>query len=291
MVREMWIQTFGSKTGWEKIYYWCIKVESQICSVDQSLVGLQKEVMSISTLRTPIHSDNHDDQQIDVSSTGQIFFSSVPNGVFNIVTSCTSLEEFGRLHCVIDSNKPSASHRERTMRQYAHRTEPLFRVFTPIESLRCVLFVRNIDARGCELHLRDPKSDGNETKYLSHDSSFIQASQAGELEIVKAMVEITQVDLEARDKIGWTPLHRAAHRGHVAMVQCMCEHGVDEEARSAGDSTPLHVAAYKAHFPVVQYLCELGADKEMRDEGGQTPLGLGAHWGALAVVQYLEGLK
>jgi len=68
------------------------------------------------------------------------------------------------------------------MRQYEHREEPLFDVFTSVESLRWVLFVRNIDARGWELHLRDPENSGIQTKYLSHGGSFIQAWKAGELE-------------------------------------------------------------------------------------------------------------
>ena len=68
-------------------------------SVKQSLTGLYKEIVSLSTLRTQ-HCD--DDQQTGISSTGEIFFSSVPDGVFNLVTSFTNLKKFGRLHCVID---------------------------------------------------------------------------------------------------------------------------------------------------------------------------------------------
>ena len=101
------------------------------------------------------------------------------------VTSFTSLEEFGRLHSVIGSNKPSKSHSGRTLRLYAHRAEPLFRVFTPIEALRWVLFVRNIDARGWELQLRDPESSGNQTKYVSYGGSFLKACKARELDIVR----------------------------------------------------------------------------------------------------------
>jgi len=47
----------------------------------------------IYTMRT--HSRN-DTKQIYVSSTGQRFFSSVPNGVFNLFLRVE--EEFGRLH-------------------------------------------------------------------------------------------------------------------------------------------------------------------------------------------------
>ena len=52
------------------------------------------------------------------------------------------------------------------MRPYAHHEEPLIDVFTSMEALRWVLFVRNIDARGWELHLRDLKSSGNQTKVI-----------------------------------------------------------------------------------------------------------------------------
>jgi len=62
------------------------------------------------------------------------------------------------------------------MRQYTHHTEPLFNTFTSIEALRWTLFVRNIDARGWELHLTDPESDGTETEYLSHGDSFFKSA-------------------------------------------------------------------------------------------------------------------
>jgi len=73
---------------------------------------------------------------IIVSSTGEIFLSSVPDGVFNLVTSFNNLKEFVKIHEVIDSNKPSKAHWRHNLRMYAHHAEPLFDVFTPIEALR-----------------------------------------------------------------------------------------------------------------------------------------------------------
>jgi len=56
---------------------------------------------------------------------GQKFFSKVQNGVFNLVTSFTNLKEFGRLHCVIQSNKLFNMHWEGNLHQYAHHAKPL----------------------------------------------------------------------------------------------------------------------------------------------------------------------
>jgi len=151
--------------------------------------------MSLS-MHTP---SRDDDQQTFASSTGQIFFSSVPNGVFNLLSSFTEMKEFGRFHQVIRSNKQCSALWERNIRQYAHHAGPLFSVFTSKEVLRWALFVRNIDVRGWELHLRDPWSSGNETKYLSHGGNVFQARRAGEPDIVKAMVERTQMNFGARD--------------------------------------------------------------------------------------------
>ena len=65
-----------------------------MCSVKQSLIELHNGVMSLSILLT----------QTSTPMTGQIFFSSVPDRVFNLLSRFTDLEEFGRLHCAIDSN-------------------------------------------------------------------------------------------------------------------------------------------------------------------------------------------
>ena len=138
-------------------------VESQICSVKQSLIGLHKEVKT----------SRNDDHQMIVCSTGQIFFSSMPDGVFNLLSSFTNLEEFGRLHCVIDSNRLSKAHLERNLRQYAHHTEPLFNRFPSIAAPRWTLLIRNIKRGGWELHFRDPRRSGNQTKGLSQGGNFI----------------------------------------------------------------------------------------------------------------------
>jgi len=77
--------------------------------------------------------------------------------------------------------------------------------------------------RGWELRLRYLESTDIQPKYLSHGGSFIQVCKAGDLDIVKAMIERTQVDMEAKDEYDITPLHWAAQEGHLLVVQYLCE--------------------------------------------------------------------
>ena len=159
----------------------------------ESLIGLYKEV-SLSTMLT------HSQKRVTVpmnttTSTGERFFCSAPNGVFNLCSSFTDVKEFERLHQVIQSSKLSNSHCERDLPQYAHRTDPLFNVFESKQALRWTLVVRTIDVRGWELRLRNPSGTAVKAKYLSHIDSFHTVCKDGEPDIVKAMVERTQVDL------------------------------------------------------------------------------------------------
>ena len=45
---------------------------------------------------------------------------------------------------------------------------------------------------------------------------------------------------------GWTPLHYAAARGRIAVVDTLLAHGADAKAAGKDGWTPLHGAAGKA---------------------------------------------
>jgi ankyrin repeat protein len=49
--------------------------------------------------------------------------------------------------------------------------------------------------------------------------------------------------LFARDGYGWTPLSRAARRGHVAFVRLLFDKGAGIDAKDMGGRTPLSWAA------------------------------------------------
>ena len=97
-------------------------------------------------------------------------------------------------------------HLEAIVLQYIQQEKPLFDVFTSKTALRWTLFVTKIDVRGWKLHLRyswneDSESEDNQCELMSHNQSFIEVCQDGDMGVVKAMVERTQVDTETKNAI------------------------------------------------------------------------------------------
>ena len=98
-------------------------------------------------------------------------------------------------------------------------------------------------------------------------------------------------DVNTRDGEGWTPLSRAAERGHEAVVKLLLDTGkVDVDSKDSGyGRTPLWWAAGGGHEAVVKLLLETGkVDLDSKDKyNGQTPLSWAARGGHEAVVKLL----
>ena len=81
-------------------------------------------------------------------------------------------------------------------------------------------------------------------------------------------------------KDGWTVLHDAINRDHLAIVQAILQvEGVNVNARVAmrgnlGGDTPLHCSchAYREGVPIIQALLDAGADPNAVNDNGDTPL-------------------
>ena len=105
------------------------------------------------------------------------FFSRVPDGVWNLFSSWTDLDDYESLHHVIHKNNQCEAHWQVHLRKYAHCADPLFGVFTSVKSLRFVIFVRNVRKidvpRGWELHLIHKKDAHGKGKHksLAHSES------------------------------------------------------------------------------------------------------------------------
>ena len=102
------------------------------------------------------------------------------------------------------------------------------------------------------------------------------------------------VSLDARDIMGFTPLHTAAFiSGDPAVTDSLLKAGADPNARANWDLTPLHMAAwYNPNPAVIVMLVEAGADPMARNWFGGTAYDLASkhrNYAALAELQKIGG--
>ncbi|KAI8060693.1 ankyrin repeat-containing domain protein [Gongronella butleri] len=69
----------------------------------------------------------------------------------------------------------------------------------------------------------------------------------------------------------WTPLHVAAHHGHLPIVQALVRHGAIVNHVDISGATVLHNACRAGHLAIVLFLLENGADLHARDHAEKTP--------------------
>jgi ankyrin repeat protein len=109
------------------------------------------------------------------------------------------------------------------------------------------------------------------------EPSIHEAAAGGNIKRVKQHL-VEGVDVNAKFKDGWTPLHMAAEEGHREIVDLLIAKGADINATAGAGAgvgwTPLHEAAEEGHKKVVGLLILKGADINVKNGDGRTPLDL-----------------
>ncbi|KAL8301067.1 hypothetical protein RB593_000054 [Gaeumannomyces tritici] len=101
-------------------------------------------------------------------------------------------------------------------------------------------------------------------------SGLSMATKQGQLAGAKALLE--HGAKQTPDSSGVAPLHLAAKRRHMGLVQLFLTYGADVNARSISLQTPLHSACSKGSEKVAALLLDRGAEAGAKDEAGETPL-------------------
>jgi ankyrin repeat protein len=90
--------------------------------------------------------------------------------------------------------------------------------------------------------------------------------------VVKLLVGRGDVDINTKDKSGWTPLSRAAERGYEKIVRLLIDGGAAVNIKNSKGDTVLHKAALGGHEAVVRMLVGRGAAVDIKNSEGETVL-------------------
>ncbi len=107
-----------------------------------------------------------------------------------------------------------------------------------------------------------------EARNSKDESPLMLASLQGLTEITKALIA-RGADV---NKPGWAPLHYAATRGHLDIMNLLLENHAYIDASSPNGSTPLMMAALYGTPSAVKLLLEEGADPLIKNDLGLTAI-------------------
>jgi serine/threonine-protein phosphatase 6 regulatory ankyrin repeat subunit B len=113
------------------------------------------------------------------------------------------------------------------------------------------------------------------------------ASRNGHHSIVGLLLELPEVDADARDFNRATPLAIAALYGHIEVVTQLLQTKVNINSRDEKGITPLAFASWKGRDTIVARLLAHDGDPTLTDVDGWTPLHYASRNGHLAVVRIL----
>jgi ankyrin repeat protein len=103
-----------------------------------------------------------------------------------------------------------------------------------------------------------------EWRSTKDESALMMAALKGQTELARKLVD-KGADV---NKPGWAPLHYAATRGHLQIMDLLLENHAYIDAESPNKSTPLMMAAFYGTPEAVRLLLEAGADPTLRNELG-----------------------
>ncbi|XP_042842446.1 ankyrin repeat domain-containing protein 66 isoform X2 [Panthera tigris] len=132
-----------------------------------------------------------------------------------------------------------------------------------------------------------------ESTKMSDMTKLHQAVAVGDYSLVKKILKKGLCDPNYKD-VDWndrTPLHWAAIKGHVEVMQLLIEYGARPCLVTDVGWTPAHFAAESGHVNVLKILHALHAAIDAPDFFGDTPKRIAQIYGQTACVAFLEKLS
>ncbi|KCV67270.1 hypothetical protein H696_06308 [Fonticula alba] len=101
---------------------------------------------------------------------------------------------------------------------------------------------------------------------------FVLAARHGELDEVKAMLELDGADINAVNDYGNAALHMACANSELEVVAFLLEKGANVNLPNSSGNTPLHWASLVGSVEAVKLLLAAGASASPRNFAERTPL-------------------
>lgn len=147
-----------------------------------------------------------------------------------------------------------------------------------VAALLCPLHCSALPPQVLEVLLSHPSCDVR-ARTVDGLTALHVAAACGHAPLVARLLRHSGVEAEVADNEGHAPLHHAASRGHVGVVEVLWPRCTRMEAASCAGKTPLHLAAEAGHTEVVARLVIAGCCVTQKDNGGRTPGHLAAMGG------------
>lgn len=116
----------------------------------------------------------------------------------------------------------------------------------------------------------------NQIKYnqiKSNKMNVFEASDMGDIDRVKFLVESENVDVNAVNKYGYTALAFASMNSNENIVRYLLSKDANINVRDVEDGfTPLNLASFNGQIDMIKLFIDNGADVNVKDNCGNTPL-------------------
>uniref|UniRef100_A0A8C9TG42 Euchromatic histone-lysine N-methyltransferase 2 n=1 Tax=Scleropages formosus TaxID=113540 RepID=A0A8C9TG42_SCLFO len=110
------------------------------------------------------------------------------------------------------------------------------------------------------------------------------AAKLGNLEIVNLLLGTGQVDINAQDSGGWTPIIWAAEHRHINVIRALLNRGADVTLKDKEMNVCLHWASFAGSVEIAELLLNAGCPLSSVNVHGDTPLHIASREGYLDCV-------